>query len=251
MLTTTEGTVISVREQGDNDLILKVLSPEMGLIEITCKGVKKQNASGRAAAQLFACSKLCFNERNGRYYLNSSEPIRSFYGLRLDMKKLSLASYFAEMISYTVTEGQSANDIYRLFMNCLYMITERNASCDFIKFIFEMRVTADLGMMPGLLGCHECYCGCGEKPLYFLIDRGIFLCREHLRSASQLYNGYTEEVTAGMLEAMRFVCLSDIGSIFNFRVSEQSLERLCSISERYASEQLNRYFKTLDFYKNI
>ena len=156
MLTTTEGTVISLREQGDNDRIIKVLSPEKGLIEITVKGAKKQNSSGNAASQLFACSRLCYNERKGRYYLNSSEPVKTFYGLRLDMKKLSLASYFSEIISYTVTEGQSARDIYRLFMNCLYMLSEKDVSCEFVKFIFEMRITADLGLMPGLLGCAEC-----------------------------------------------------------------------------------------------
>ena len=97
------------------------------------------------------CSRLCYNERKGRYYLNSSEPVKTFYGLRLDMKKLSLASYFSEIISYTVTEGQSARDIYRLFMNCLYMLSEKDVSCEFVKFIFEMRITADLGLMPGTL----------------------------------------------------------------------------------------------------
>ncbi len=247
MLHTIEGTVISVREQGDSDLILKVLSPEMGLIEITAKGVKKANASGRAAAQLFACSKLCFNESKGRYYLNSNEPKRIFYGLRTDMKRLALACYMAEIVSYTVTEGQSAEDVYRLFMNCLYMISDRSASTDFIKYIFEMRITADLGLMPGLLGCYYCYTG---ESLYFLIDRGIFICKDHIRG-SDINGKNIVSVTEGMLEAMRFVCLSEIDNIFNFRVSDEALERLGNISERYIEEQFDRHFSTLSFYKNI
>lgn len=250
MLTTTEGAVISVREQGDNDRIIKVLSPEKGLIEITAKGAKKQNSSGNSATQLFACSRLCYNERKGRYYLNSSEPVKIFYGLRLDVKKLSLASYFAEIISYTVTEGQSARDIYRLFMNCLYMLSEKDASCEFVKFIFEMRITADLGMMPGLLGCAECYRG-AEARLCFIVKRGIFLCEEHMHKENLHENDYNVPVTGGMLEAMRFVCLSQMDRIFSFRVSDDALKVLCKISELYAQEQLNRYFKTLGFYKTI
>lgn len=250
MLTTTEGVVISVKELRDNDRIIKLLSPELGLVDITAKGAKKQNSSSNASTQLFACAKFCFNERSGRYYLNSSEPVKNFYGLRLDMQKLSLASYFSEIITYAVTEKQSAKDVYRLFMNCLYMLSERGASCDFIKFIFEMRITADLGMMPGLLGCAECYRS-DDVNLYFLIKKGIFLCEEHMRSQCEHENEYNTAVTSGMLEAMRFVCLSDMDKIFNFRVSDEALKKLCHISELYAQEQLNRYFKTLSFYKTI
>ncbi len=249
MLKTTEGAVVYVKELRDNDRLIKVLSPELGLIEITAKGAKKQNSSNNSATQLFACAKFCFNERSGRYYLNSSEPVRIFYGLRLDIKKLSLASYFAEIIMYTVTEGQSAGDVYRLFMNSLYMLSEKNADCDFVKFIFEMRMTADLGMMPALLGCDECYRS--DEEMIFQIKKGIFLCREHAYTRLVHEDSYNYAVTEGMLEAMRFVCLSDMDRIFSFRVSDKALKILCRISELYAQEQLNRYFKTLSFYKSL
>lgn len=251
MLITTEGTVIFVREMKDNDRVIKVLSPQLGLIEITAKGAKKQNSSNNATTQLFACAKFCFNERNGRYYLNSSEPVRIFYGLRLDMQKLSLASYFSEIIGYVITESQSANDVYRLFMNSLYMLSEKNASCEFIKYIFEMRITADLGMMPDLLGCHECYRDGEIGELYFLIKNGIFLCGNHLYMQGKSEGQYIVKVSRGILEAMRFVCLSEMDRIFNFKVSDSALKKLGYISEIYAQEQLNRYFKTLSFYKGI
>ena len=250
MLITTEGTVISLREQGDNDRIIKVLSPEMGLIEITAKGAKKQNSSNNSATQLFACGKYCFNERNGRYYLNSSEPARIFYGLRLDIQVLSLASYFAEIISCVVTEKQSARDVYRLFMNCLYMLSEKKADCRFIKFIFEMRITADLGMMPDLFGCHKCYRS-EDVELNFVVDRGIFVCTNHMDLQGVKFTPYLFLVSYGEFEAIRFVCLSEIDKIFNFKLSESALEKLGKISELYARVQLDKNFKTLNFYKEI
>jgi len=249
MLITTAGVVISVRDAGDNDRFITVLSPDMGLVEISAKGVKKLSSGSNASTQLFACSKFCFRDRSGRYYLNSSEPIKTFYGLRLDMKKLSLASYFSELISCAVTSGQTARDVYRLFLNCLYMISEKGADCDFIKFIFEMRISSDLGMMPSLLGCDECYRS--DVPMYFLIREGIFLCGEHMEERLLHPSKYNIEVTSGMFEAIRFVCLSEIDKIFSFKLSDSALKRLGTISELYAQEHFERHFRTLDFYHSM
>ena len=165
------------------------------------------------------------------------------------MQKLALASYFSEIITCAVTAGQTANDIYRLFLNSLYMISEKEADCDFIKFVFEMRVSADLGMMPGLLGCDECYRS--DIPLYFLIKHGIFLCDEHMQTRVLYPNKYNIEITPGMFEAIRFVCLSELDRIFSFRLSEGALKKLGKISELYAQEHFERHFRTLDFYHSI
>ncbi|MCM1523052.1 MAG: DNA repair protein RecO [Ruminococcus sp.] len=248
MLITTEGAVISVRDLKDNDCFITVLSPKMGLIDITVKGVKKLGSGNTAAVQLFAAAKFCFNERGGRYYLNSSSPVKIFYGLRLDMQRLALASYFAEIIRWTVTSSQSANDIYRLFLNSLYMLSEKRADCGFVKFVFEMRITSELGHMPYLMGCRECFCF--DKPLYFLINKGIFLCSEHF-DPNSLPEVSAPLLTRGMFEALRFVCLSEPEKIFSFKLTEDALQRLGEISEMYLREQLERRFKTLDFYKQM
>lgn len=247
MLITTEGAVISVRDAGDNDRFITVLSPEMGLIDISVKGAKKLSSGSNSSTQLFACAKYCFRDRSGRYYLNSCEPVKTFYGLRLDMKKLSLASYMAEVIRCTVTSGQTARDIYRLFMNCLFMLSEKDTDCALVKFVFEMRLTAELGMIPDLLGCAECYRS--DVPLRFLIKKGIFLCPEHYLSDSP--NAYDRELTQGMFEALRYVCLSDMSKLFSFRVTDSALTELGRISELYILTRLERGFKTLEFYNSL
>lgn len=249
MLITTEGAVISVRDAKDNDRFITVLSPGMGLIDISVKGAKKLSSGNTAATQLFAAAKFCFNERGGRYYLNSSYPIKIFYGLRLDMQRVALASYFAEIIRWAVTSSQSAKDVYRLFLNSLYMLSEKGADCDFVKFVFEMRIASDLGLMPNLIGCKECFCF--DRPLHFAVKKGIFLCSEHFENADIPVTSYAPLLTRGMFEALRFVCLSEPDRIFSFKVTEEAMKKLGTVSEIYLQEQLERHFKTLDFYKQI
>lgn len=249
MLRTVQGVVIGVREQGENDRIVKVLSPEMGVIEITAKGAKKQNSSANSTSQLFACADFCFNERKGRYYLNSSSVKRIFYGLRLDVEKVALASYMAQAIGFAVTENQTAGDAYRLFMNSLYMPAERGGECGFVKLVFELRLTAVLGMLPNLLGCAECF-RFEDVELTFIVNRGIFLCGEHLADRRR-HDDICVEVSRGIFDAMQFICLADMKKVFNFKLSGNALEKLGFICEKYFLHMMGRGFKTLDFYKSI
>ena len=246
---TTDGVVIGKHDQGDNGWYLKVLSPDLGLIDVSARGQKKQGASNSAAVQLFACSTMCLNDRGGRYYLDSSRPKMLFYHIREDVQLLSLASYFAQLISFTVTENQTARDIYRLLANCLYMLSERSAGAEFIKFIFEMRLCTELGMIPGLLGCADCYRT--ESTMYFDIPDGIFLCREHFLERGLPGSGDTVEITAGMLEAMRYVCLSSQEKLFCFNTPHSTMSTLSRISERYVRYRLERDFPALDFYYSV
>ncbi|MCR5807579.1 MAG: DNA repair protein RecO [Oscillospiraceae bacterium] len=240
----TDGIVLKRTEAGDSGFYLKVLSPVYGTIDVTARGAKKQGAKNSAASQLLACSGMSLSVSKGRYYLESSEIINSFYNVRLDVVKLSLAAYFSQIILTVCTENQSAQDIYRLFTNSLYMLGKDDTDPEFIRFIFEMRIMGDIGFLPRLLGCAECYRT--EPIMYFSPKSGIFLCPDHLGDK----HGFIG-LSASAMEAMRYVCLKDMEHLFSFRLSEKALRTLTQISEKYIILQLDREFDTLSYYKRI
>ena len=133
MLITVTGLVIAERNLGESDKFIDVLTAEYGVVEICAKGARKITGKNNASTQLFAYGKFCFSKRGERFYLNSSEPIRVFYNLRLDMKKLALAEYFIEISKYCVTTGQSAKDAMSLLLNSLHFLSEGTRSCEFLK----------------------------------------------------------------------------------------------------------------------
>jgi len=250
MLITVKGLVIAERDVGENDRFIDVLTAEYGSVEICVKGARKMTGKNNSSTQLFSYGTFCYNKRGDRYYLNSSEPIKIFYGLRLDMKKLSLASYFAELAGYCVTEGQSARDVMRLLLNSLHFLSEGLRSCEFLKSVFEMRFMTEIGMLPQLIGCRDCYKYEADE-MYFMIDRACLLCGEHFRRRGFEENYYHVEITKTVLHALRFICLSDMNRIFNFKIGEQSQELLNEVSEKYILTRLSCGFKTLDFYHSI
>lgn len=250
MLITVMGLVIAERNTGETDRFIDILTAEYGAVEICVKGAQKITGKNNASTQLFSYARFCFKKRGDRYYLNSSEPVRNFYNLRLDMKKLALASYFAEVSRYCVTTGQSAKDVMSLLLNTLHFLSEGLRSCEFLKSVFELRFMSEIGMMPQLIGCRDCYKYEAEE-MYFMIDRSCLLCGEDFERRGFEEDFLHVRISPTVLHTLRFICLTEPGRLFNFKIGENSQRLLSEVTEKYILTRLSRGFRTLDFYKNI
>ncbi len=252
MLITTKGLVISQHNVKDNDRNINILTEEYGIVSINVKGALKITGSNNSSTQLFAYSNFCFNERGGRYYLNSSEPIHIFYGIRLDVEKLALACYFAEIASYAVVAEKIPRDVIRLVLNSLYFLENEKRSVSFIKPVFELRFMSETGHLPQLLGCKTCYRH-DDDEMYFLIDKAVLLCGEHFRSNKITENRNTYMVSPSVLHMLRYICLVEFDRLFSFKTSGSDLRILSEISEKYILTHLSpsHKFKTLEYYKGI
>jgi DNA repair protein RecO (recombination protein O) len=58
-------------------------------------------------------------------------------------------------------------------------------------------------------------------------------------------------LTPGALAALRHIVCGDPKRLFSFRLDETSLKQLSDASEAYLMTQLERGFRTLDFYKSL
>lgn len=244
---TIKGLVIRERPAGENDKWLTVLTAEQGVLEVRARGVRKQNAKNAAISQLYSYGSLCLERsRTGVYFLNSSELIRSFYSVRLDISRLSLALYFSEMTIYTGTGEQQSADVLRLFLNTLHYLEVKERSHRLLKPVFELRLMSEIGLVPNLIGCCKCY-KYEDGDMVFDMAEGRLYCSRCCSKRDMTRCAILDGV---LLHALRFIALSDMERIFSFRISKKHLEELSLITERYANIQLGRSFKTLEFYKS-
>lgn len=249
---TVEGLTISERSVGEHDKFISVLTSECGTIDIYVRGGNKITGKNQSAAQLFVYAKFCVNIKKDKYYLNSSEVIRDFYNIRLDIKKLALACYMGEAAKFAVMTKapKNENEAMRLILNCLYMLSEDKRDCRFIKSVFELRFISEIGMMPQLIGCRVCY-SYDEKEMYFQIDECCILCGKHFEEAGLAENSRNIRITPSQLSALQFICLSDMEKIFNFRISDESAEVIAQIAEKYMVARLGRSFSSLEYYHAV
>jgi len=247
MLITTAGVVIRERQIGENDKFVDILTEKNGVIEVSVKGVKKINSTNSAATQLYTYSNFCIKKKNDRYYLNSSEQIKNFYGIRMDIDKLSLACYFSEVIAYAVPNEESSGEILRLLLNTLYFLSNSTRDLPFLKSIFELRFVCELGMMPNVTACIECGRFEGEK-MFFDLTGGCFYCENCFGDAE---SDNIVSLTPAVLSAVRHIVLADFNRLYNFKISPLSQNKLSHVAEQYLLTHVGRSFRTLDFYKSM
>ncbi|HNX64852.1 MAG TPA: DNA repair protein RecO [Oscillospiraceae bacterium] len=249
MLITAEGIVLHERMISESDKFIDFLTKDYGIIEISVKGARKITSKNSAATQLFAYSKLCIQKKGERYYLNSSEIIRSFYNIRTDLKKLALASYFSELLKYSIQSEQPSNDILRLTLNSFHFLELNKHSEEQLKSIFELRLVSDIGIMPDILACKKCAVYENDE-MYFLINEGTMLCRQCFNKTDGLTNDVFV-LNKAVLHIVRYIVLSELDKIWKFKVSDETQSKLNDFSEKYITSHFDRHFKTLDFYHTI
>lgn len=247
MLITTDGVVLKERAQGENDKFIDVLTGDMGIISICAKGARKLNSKNAGSTQLFSYSKLCFSQRSDRYYLNSSEIISSFFNIGTDIESLALASYFSELLRYSVPSGMPCENILKLLLNTLYFLNNGKRSCAFLKPLFEFRLLCEIGLMPGLIGCCECY-EFRSNSMFFDILNGKLYC-------DRCFNGEigcnTVRINDSELHVLRYIALSDFDKLYNFKTSGALEKSVSEITEKYVLAHFNKSFNTLSYYKSL
>ncbi len=247
MLITTDGVVLKERAQGENDKFIDVLTSDMGVISICAKGARKLNSKNAGSTQLFSYSKLCFNQRSDKYYLNSSEIISSFFNISKDLNKLALASYFSELLRYCVPSDTPSQSILKLFLNTMYFLDNSKRSCGFLKSLFEFRLMCEIGLMPRLIGCCECY-EYRSNSMFFDIINGRLFC-DKCFSGEPDYN--TVMITDSELHVLRYIALTEFDRLYSFKVTESLEKSVGIITEKYVLAHFDRNFNTLNYYKSL
>ena len=73
---------------------------------------------------MFCYSKLSLYKTKDSYIIDEAEPIETFFGLREDLERISLAQYFSELIMTLVQEEEIAEEYLRLMLNSLHFLSK-------------------------------------------------------------------------------------------------------------------------------
>lgn len=245
---TTDGIVLRERAMHDHDSILTLLTCERGIISAYARGVRKPRSTLRASAELISCSCFVLFCNKGNYSLDKADLTQLFMGVRGDVEKLSLASYFCQLTAEIAPHEEQGGEYLSLLKNTLYLLDQDKRSCAFLKPVYELRLLTMAGYMPNLVACAGCACYESEQ-MFFLPQTSVIVCKDCVQKypADQL----RMPLTRGVLTAMRHILYADHQKLFAFTLSEPSLKRLGDITENYVMMQTEKRYDTLDFYHQI
>ena len=245
MFKTTKGLILREVRYKEADRILTVLTETDGKLTVKARGALRKSSRTAAATQQLTWSELTLFGNRGKWTVNEASVQEGFDGLRLDMARFALGSYFAECLEAFSVEEQPDPALLQLGLNSLYALSTGLGEPEKIKAAFELRLMCLTGYQPDVHGCAVCGKQEPEDPVLNL-DDGVICCRD-CRKAS--WGGVLlEEET---LNAMRYVVSAPAKRIFSFPVGEKALKNLSRASELYLQSHAERSFSTLSYYKQF
>ena len=240
-----------IRAKREKDVILTLLTPELGKITVIAKGARSLKGPQMAMSQMFSYGDFELYKKGDLYWLRTGELKENFYGVTSRLDALNLAMYFCEVAAAVSEQGEECEELMRLLLNSLYFLANKTYPDDLIKGVFEWRVLAMQGLSPAVGACR----GCGKvHDGGFALDvaQGELFCGECRARREVLGDARLRDEDAprhewvllspGALEAIRFSTATPLGKMMSFRLDEAT--------DRYdftrAGEKFLRYHLDVD-----
>lgn len=244
----TKALVLREVNYKETDKILTVLAQGQGKRTVKAQGCRRKNSPLAAAAQLLVYSDMTLYDYQDRWALKEAATAEEFRGLRGDLEKLALGTYFAEVCEAVSQEGVETPGLLSLILNSLYALDKLNTPQRVVKAAFELRLCCLTGYEPLADGCAVCRREDPDRPRLNLSEGVLHCdkCRNELGDA-----GISMPLDGPSLAALRYIAYGDPRRLFSFQIPEKSLELLAGAAESFLLTQLERGFRTLDFYKGL
>ena len=240
----TCGAVLRETATRETDKILTLLTEERGKTPVIARGARRKNSPFAAAAQPLAYSEWTLYQRGNWLFAKEGNTIELFPGLRNSLETLSLAFYFAELAEAVAVEDAPAAPLLRHLLNGLYALSNLRRPLPLVKAAFELKFLCIAGFAPLADACACCGRPDPSEPMLDPV-RGVLRCR----NCAPVENAMP--LCPDSLAALRHIVYGDEKRLYSFRLSPDALRRLSDASERFLFAQMERRFRTLEFYKSL
>ena len=244
---TTDALVLREANYKESDKILTLLTEKEGKLTVSARGCRKKGSPIAAACQMLVWGEFTLYEFNGLWSVKETASERLFDNVRSDLEKIALASYFVEVTEALAEEGQPEPSLLAVTLNCLHALDKLSVPLIQVKTAFEWRSMALSGYEPQIERCGVCGRPEPKEPHVHLGEGTVHCgpCRD------KLGEGVSMPLSASALAALRHIVWGPRKRILSFRLDPEGLQKLSEASEAYLMTQLERGFRTLDYYKAL
>ncbi|MBQ9784537.1 MAG: DNA repair protein RecO [Clostridia bacterium] len=256
-----DGVVVRVRDYGDHDRYLSVLTASRGRITLLAKGGKSLKGPQTAVSQLYTYANFEYYRRGDFNILKGGSVLDPFYALSTDIDRLDLAAYLCDLACEVSDEGEEAGDLLRLLLNSLHATAKDLYPQEIIKGAFELRTAVLAGYAPDLSGCAHCGTESADV-MYLNVMNGALVCpvclkkfgSGHRAHSPNAYDDVREAellcpMTPAVCAALRYCAAAPLSRIFSFELKDASdLADFSKLAQTYILSHLGRGFDSLNFY---
>ncbi|MBO5371498.1 MAG: DNA repair protein RecO [Lachnospiraceae bacterium] len=237
------GMILNVMPIGEYDKRITILTKERGKITAFARGARRPTSQLLAASNPFSFGEFEVYERRNTYNLVKATIKNHFRALVLDPGTVCYGFYFLEMADYYAQENSDEKELLKLLYQTLRALESTAFDNRLVRRIFELRLLYVEGEYPNFFSC----LGCGKKEdlQWFSIRQRGILCSECAHEADAYY---LDEST---LYTLQYILSAELGKLYTFAVSDEVLQKLERLLDRYLSVYISHKFNSVEILKTI
>jgi DNA repair protein RecO (recombination protein O) len=250
---TTSAVVLRRFTYGDFDVILNVLTPDMGKRALIAKSAKKSTKRFGGILEPFANLRIVINERKGKGgmpVLQEASLIRPFASIRSDIIKTAYASYWTELIYLWIEEGQPRPEIYTLLTFTLDALAVGAIDPMALSVLFQMRFLGQEGFHPVLEKCNCCHKdidGIAQDRFCVDLTQGGIVCD---RCPAKPSSGHLS-LSRSTLKQLQWTTKGDLVQAKRLRFGKPALKEATRFLEAFVPFHFGRRPKSLLFLQQV
>jgi DNA repair protein RecO (recombination protein O) len=219
VLIETEGIVLKKRKLNHSDVFLTLFSKNLGKIQVFAKGASNPRSSMNKGAHPFVHGRYALRG-DKTYTLSSVEIISNFYHFRENLKKLSYASYFLDLVEQSIKEDEVNHQLFQGLIEALMYLDKTQGYEEKIKLHFELNTLRYLGIMPEVTQCIHC----GKKDEHFRyisMAHGGVVCTTCLEKGNE-----AAKIHPTLVELMAFTTRIRMGEFLKKDINGLLIEKM-------------------------
>jgi len=142
---TTQGIVIKRNIYQESDLIVTLLTPNLGKIVTVAKGARNIKSTRLSNLQLGNTIKAHLYHHDNRYWLSESVSVVNFLNSSKNLSQLNLLFYFLELINRVIAENQQIDGVYSISTNLISAIDSHQAK-NYLENEIDLITTLGFGL---------------------------------------------------------------------------------------------------------
>lgn len=236
----------------DYDLIISLLTLNMGKISTIAKFAKKSTKRFAGILELFSLLEVVCStnpSKNRLPILQEAVLKHPFPMIRADIKKTAYASYWAELVNEWVEETERQADVFHLLRYVLTELDHGDTSEAMLSILFQVRFMAISGYAPNLTHCSFCENdleNMKKNSITFDVKRGGLVCeRCSSKSTGRIY------LSKGTIKQLLWVRSGDLEKARKIRFSPQAIKEGLEFLEVFVPYHLGKEPRSLAFLRQI
>lgn len=140
----TEGVILSRRNFGEADKILKIFTKDFGKVSALAKGVRRPKSRKGGHVEVGNWCKVFIARGKSLDLLTEVEIKKSFGQEEFSLEKTNQIYHLLELVDTLTQEGQKNFEVYKLLVTYLNRI-KNGEDFNYVSSIFKVKILANLG----------------------------------------------------------------------------------------------------------